>query len=398
MTTADSIPPPGFDEALLRDLVPRMLRDPTAELATWRCARLDYGGSNPVSGGLYRLAGTARADGATAPWSLILKVVCSPASLDERAHSSHVAVADDTGHWNYWKREILAYQSGLLDDLGGGLAAPRCYGITEQPGETVWLWLEEVVDDYTAPWPLERYGLAARHLGTWQGAYLAGRPLPDAAWLASGWLRSWRANFAAMDQLAADSAAWERPDIRHAFGRPVRVAYQRLASDEQAWQDVLDGLPQTLCHYDFLRPNLFARHVGGQEQTIAIDWSYVGYGPVGEDAAILIFGSLLRPDTAVKEIAELDRTVFAGYLAGLRAAGWQGDPGLVRMSFGMAAAMHTGLNLPLLILLALMDETSHAWMEQHWGYPIRELVAHWGPLCCYLLDLADEARGLLAQR
>ncbi|HZG67862.1 MAG TPA: hypothetical protein VEZ12_14040, partial [Herpetosiphonaceae bacterium] len=83
-----------------------------------------------------------------------------------------------------WKREVLAYQSGILEDLGGGLVVPRVYAVMERPGGMVWLWLEDIVEAYATPWPLERYGLAARHLGAWQGTYLAGRPLPDAPWLA----------------------------------------------------------------------------------------------------------------------------------------------------------------------------------------------------------------------
>ena len=203
-------------------------------------------------------------------------------------------------------------------------------------GWNVWLWLEDIVEAYATPWPLERYGLAARHLGAWQGTYLAGRPLPDAPWLTRGWLRSWCANWAAMRELAGDVAAWEHPQAQQAFGRPLSAAYQRLAAEAEAWLDVLDSLPQTLCHYDFLRPNLFARRVDGQEETVAIDWSYVGHGPVGEDAGMLVSGTLLRPELPATRAVDLDRTVFARYLAGLRASGWQGDLDLIRMSYGMA--------------------------------------------------------------
>jgi hypothetical protein len=398
MAATEGVPLTGLDEAQLRELVPLVLQSGTAELVSWRWERLQYGGSNPVSGGLYRFAGMAHDGGETVPWSLILKVVCSPTSLDEEGSRSPVTTSDAVGYWNYWQREVLAYQSGILDDLNGGLAAPRCYGATAQPDGTVWLWLEEIREESTGTWSMERYGLAARHLGAWQGAFLVGRPLPDAPWLAQGWLRSWRASSnALLSRLAADEAAWDHPRAQQAFGRPLRAPYQRLAAEEAAWLDVLDTVPQTLCHYDFLRPNLFARRRDGQEETVAIDWSYVGHGPVGEDAALLVSGSLLRPEMPVTEVVHLDQMVFGGYLMGLRAAGWHGDPGLIRMSFGMAAAMHSALNLPLLVLLAVTDETSHAWMEQQWGHPIGQLVPQWGALSCYLLDLADEARGLLAR-
>jgi hypothetical protein len=395
MTVTHDAHPAGLDAALLRDLVPRVVRS-TAELVTWHCSRLDYGGSNLASGGLYRVGGTAQDTGETVSWSLILKIVCSPASLDEDTRRRPLAPSDDVGHWNYWQREVLAYHSGLLDSLEGGVVAPRCYGVTEQPGGTVWLWLEDIVEAYATPWPLERYGLAARHLGAWQGTYLAGRSLPDAPWLARGWLRSWGANARAMRALAADVAAWQQPRAQQAFGRPLYAAYQRLAAEAEAWLEVLDSVPQTLCHYDFLRPNLFARRVDGQEETVAIDWAYVGHGPVGADAGTLVFGTLLRPELPATHAGDLDRTVFASYLAGLRTSGWQGDPDLVRMSYGMAAALHGGLGVPLLVLMAVTDDGNHGWMEQQWQHPISQLVPQWGALARYLFDLTDEARGLLA--
>lgn len=45
---------------------------------------------------------------------------------------------------------MLAYQSGLLDDLPDGLIAARCVGITEPEAGTVCLWLEEVTDPFGA--------------------------------------------------------------------------------------------------------------------------------------------------------------------------------------------------------------------------------------------------------
>jgi hypothetical protein len=46
--------------------------------------------------------------------------------------------------WNYWKREALVFQSGILDDWKGDLVPVRCYDVVEQPDDSVWLWLEHV--------------------------------------------------------------------------------------------------------------------------------------------------------------------------------------------------------------------------------------------------------------
>lgn len=68
-------------------------------------------------------------------------------------------------------------------------AAPRCYGMVKRPDGSIWLWLEEIRDRFAAVWPLERYTVAARDIGAFNGAYLVGRPVPDHPWLSKGWLR-----------------------------------------------------------------------------------------------------------------------------------------------------------------------------------------------------------------
>ena len=84
-------------------------------------------------------------------------------------------------------REILAYRSSLLAGLPGHLRAPRVLRIEEGDDGNFWLWLEAVSDAYGRRWPLAQLGLAARHLGAFNGAYLVSRALPTEPWL-NGWL------------------------------------------------------------------------------------------------------------------------------------------------------------------------------------------------------------------
>ena len=44
---------------------------------------------------------------------------------------------------------------------------------------------------HTAHWRLARYGLAARHLGQFNSAYLTSQSPPSWPWLSTGWLRGW---------------------------------------------------------------------------------------------------------------------------------------------------------------------------------------------------------------
>jgi hypothetical protein len=133
---------------------------------------------------IYRVQGNAREAGKTFPWSLILKTVTP---------SEKLLKPDGL---RYWKREALAYQSGLLHQLpGGNLAAPLCYEVSEQPDGSLWLWLEDIQEDIGTSWAVEHYAVAARHLGQFNGAYLTGHAaIPDEPWITRNWLRKYMEN------------------------------------------------------------------------------------------------------------------------------------------------------------------------------------------------------------
>jgi hypothetical protein len=84
------------------------------------------------------------------------------------ATGRHAAGTADPRHWAYWRRELLAYASGVLP-AGPGLAAPRCYGVVDDV-----VYLQDVG---AAP---ESPRVAARRLGVWQ----ASTPASDLPWLA----------------------------------------------------------------------------------------------------------------------------------------------------------------------------------------------------------------------
>jgi len=171
----------AVDQTVLTPLVRRALDNENAVLIDWHYTPIE-GGFGALHG-VYRWWGTAQSAGATRTWSLIFKATGAPATGNQAPSAL-----------DYWQREALVYRAGLLDDLRAGLVAPRCFAVVEQPGEGVWIWLEDIVPAEDAPldeegyavWPFARYGLAARHLGQFNGAYLTGRPLPAAPWLSSG--------------------------------------------------------------------------------------------------------------------------------------------------------------------------------------------------------------------
>ena len=370
----------SVNQAALTPIVRRALGSETVEVTYWDYQQIHGGIGGGVGGtAIYRFAGQGHDQDKAVPWSVILKVLWAQADSD---------VSD----CYYWRREADAYRSGWLDDLPGGLAAPQCFGTVEHPGDACWLWLEEVVDEI-GRWPVEHYGLAARHLGQFNGAYLAEESSPSWPWLSSGWLRASVAQIVpAITQLRG---SLEHPLVRRWLPSDTHDAIFRYWAERETFLDALGRLPHTLCHLDAFRRNLFARRsMDGRDQTVAIDWAFVGTGAVGEEIEPLVNRSLGFFEVELAKARELDDIVFGGYLDGLRDAGWQGDPRQMRLGYTAATTLRTlvslGQSLPV-----LLDESRHIWVERAVGRSIEEAVDHGAEVIRFQLSLADEARELL---
>lgn len=378
---------PVLDQQMVTSLMRQVLGRQEIELLRFQVhAVADWNG--PATRGVYRLAGTGWNQGREMEWSLILKVLSQ--TPEGRARGS-----SEQEHVLYWKREVLVYQSDLLDDLPGGLRGPHCYSIMEQPDESVWLWLEEVKELYGPRWPLEQYALAARSLGQLNGAYLADRPLPAYPWLVrTGSPRTLLELAGWMWKRAYDPSTWLHPRIRATFPLPIESRLLHLWEDRYVLLDVLERLPQTFCHLDAWRGNLFATPPeDGAHQLIAIDWAYPGLGTIATD-----IGDLMAPSFSLFKVEPcnprtLDTVIFEGYLEGLSAAGWRGDRTAVRCAFAIFTALKYGCFLHW--LSQIIDESLHASWEHRTGHPLDECLQNQARLIYYLLDLADEARHLI---
>lgn len=340
--------------------------------------------------GVFRVSGDLDDAGVASHWSLILKV--------ERVGSLE-AGSDPLGRRN-GRREALAYRSGALRDLPG-IEAVRCHGVQERDGGFAWLWLEDLADTFAArgePWPARRYELAARHLGRFNGAFLSTRPLLTHEWLARGWLRRWvQENRPANVDYLDDRIPDPHSAVRDASPPGTAAGLRALWADAPRLLDGLDRLPQTLCHQDAFRLNLFSAPTGKsgsatdvdygadpEERTVAVDWAFVGIAGVGEDAGAFAAASLLYPPPDATDLERFERALRAAYLAGLADAGWDGDPELALFGYAASAALRWG-HLPMLALspAALADEDA--------ATKVRRLT----PLAVRLLHLAELARLLL---
>jgi hypothetical protein len=92
---------------------------------------------------------------------------------------------------------------------------------------------------------------------------------------------------------------------------------------------------------------------------------------------------------------ELDAACFAGYVVGLREAGWAGDERLVRLGFTSAAALRHTVGLLGQIWPVVSDPDLRLAMEELFGRPLEEIVEGWAELWPFQFELAEEARALL---
>jgi hypothetical protein len=361
----------------LSALVQRLWSRSSARVTQWAWETLSGGIGGGVGGtSIVRFAGLASDEGHTRPWSLILKC------LSEQGETQPEDLF-------YWKREAEINRSSLLEQLPGGLAAPRCLGVVDISDTVCWLWLEDLGNDGNLRWDMARYSLAARHLGQFNGAYLVAPVLPDWPWLNNALSRKETVHAAAgIDKLRR---VWRHPHVSPAFaGGSIDRLFDFWDARELLLR-CLERLPQTFCHNDAFRRNLFTRDgPNGSTQTVAIDWAIAGTGPVGAELAAMVWATLAAQEVEPGDACLLGETVFDGYLAGLGDAGWHGDARLVR--FGYAAATSLRRVCPLGYFMPLPDSIDEEFEIEPWRIEGNTMYAATTP---FFEALGDEALALM---
>jgi hypothetical protein len=369
----------AIDQTMLTPLVQSALDRKTLEAVSWEFEQLH--GGIAAGTAIYRFLGQGRDQGRTIPWSLILKILRPEAG------------SPDVSAWNYYRREADAYQSGWLADLPGDLVAPRCLGVVDHPDGACWIWLEEVAEGIGPQWPLDQYGLVARHLGQFSAAWLVDRSPPSGSWFSSGWLRHYIEQSApAMEPLRnAQASPWGRRWLLE----EDRDRFFYFWAERELYLGALDRLPQTICHFDVFRRNLFARKtVEGDDQTVVIDWAFVGRGPIGADLNPLVWMSVALCGVEMYKLQALEETVIESYLQGLREIGWHGDPQQVRLGYTAATARFLFGEIGRWLAL-ILDESLHAEEEQKFGMSMGEIFDTIARMRRPLLSKLDEARELI---
>lgn len=375
----DAATTPEIDEATIAAAVRRLLgrSDP---ITAWTIAPIGAP-SLGLSGGLFRVTGSLT-DGTS--WSVVLKVLrpIAPTFLARFPEADRALLAE--GY--LWDREARLYDSGVLDDLPSGFSAARGLG-SHRTDAMCWLWFEDLGTD-SGPWDISRYALAARHLGRFNGAFLTTRPRPDDAWLCHDWIRTWllHGHPSLHYPIVENEAIWAHDLVRRTFPADTNARLRRAGGRRRELLDRLDALPQTFCHMDAFRPNLFDRTTAGAHETVAIDWSYAGNAAIGVEVSQLVFASVLPFADPTKDARELEAACVPAYVAGLRESGWRGDEADVRTGFALAAIRHVFM---LGVLNGVLDQQRADQYERWRGVPYAELVARAARSTTHMLDLIE---------
>jgi hypothetical protein len=334
-----------------------------------------------VTAGVLRVQG--RADGEA--FSFVVKQTHSAPGADPQALWG--SGADDT-HQHYWKREWLAYATGLLGDLPGRLRAPRLLLATEPADGVAWCWLEDVAGLPGAGWQPQHYARAARDLGTTQGAFSAGQtPLPTDAWLSRGWLGDWVGATARTWPVLDDDEAWRDERLTSLAvlrprSRDVLAAHDRLLA-------IVAAAPQTLVHLDFWPNNLIAGPAG---HTVAIDWSSVGIGALCQDLDQLTLDPVWMQILPGADLDLLERAVLPSYAWGVREAGLDASDAELRRWHAAAAGLRYTSMLSGQAEIAA-DPARVAGLEDRWSRPFEAIAGDRARVIARALDLAEQALG-----
>ncbi len=334
-----------------------------------------------VTGGLLRVRGAA--DGEA--FNLVVKQT----RLGHDADPGALWVSGtDEEHRAYWKREWLAYSSGLLARLPGRLRAPRLLAATEPAEHEAWMWLEDVTGLDGNQWQPQHYARGAHDLGTTQGAFAAGAsPLPDDRWLSRSWLAGWVATTERWWDQIDDDTLWR--DARLAGLDALRPAARDAWAAREGLLAVVHTAPQTVVHLDFWPPNLIAATDGC---TVAVDWSSVGIGGLAQDLDQLTLDPVWMQVLPGADLDLLERAVLPAYSWGLREAGFAATDADVRRWYAATAGLR------YVSVLATQAEIAHdperaAGMERRWDRPLGAIFADRARVVERAVTLAAEALG-----
>jgi hypothetical protein len=299
---------------------------------------LRHNKGNAATHGIWRVRGSGG--------SAVLKIASPPPA----SPVGFWPTSDDPAHWNYWRRESLAYTSGLAATAYGeaGITPPDLLEANVRADGLVELWLDDVGGTEGFDWPAPRIARFAYELGAGQARW-AGR-VPEYAWLSRRWLAQYLAEGPSLSVEIEDSY-WDHPRVA-AWPTQVRQELRWLWGERSRLLAAAEAAERTLCHLDVWPANL----IDSQGRSVLLDWSFAGEGAVGEDLANLILDSFTDGLMDVTLLPEVAETTTDSYLQGLRDGGWSGSEDGLRTAIAACGAAKYSWLGPAVLGRAVRDD------------------------------------------
>jgi hypothetical protein len=389
-------------EALL-PVVRRALADDQLGVLGREVSQLGWAAINPITRGLFRISGTARrSSGDITPWLVVLKVVGDADLID-------TGYCHEPTDWNYWKREALAFRSGLLDGWPGPLWPVRAYAVDDVAEDEVWIWLQACGDarakTFAAPGTLAS---TAHDLGVFAAQWAPAPPNRDQyPWLAHRWVDGWVRTFRALgvDHAVGHDGCWTTALLRDVLTGSTRRRAAEVLTAADLLQQRLASLPLTLAHHDTQWSNAFpAEESGLVAGTVMIDWSFLGLAPVGTDLGLHVAGNLTSGAVNPDRAADHDRSATDAYLRGLREHGWAGPSEAVLFARAASASLVAVTWVTAQVswlcpeMISMIGSGMSSWPQtvaQRLHTDVATVMAGWATTFDFVLDLGDEAMRLL---
>ncbi|MCD0445131.1 hypothetical protein LO763_16055 [Glycomyces sp. A-F 0318] len=299
-------------------------------------AALRHNTGNQATGGIWRLSGPGG--------EAVLKHL-----TPHGGGHDHWPASRDPRHWNYWRREYLAYTTGFAAAYGreAGIGAPALLAAGERPDGSLELWLEALDGVPGRHWTTPMLADLARRLGTAGALHMSGAEQP---WHSRRFLRQYagRRGFGPLD--------WDHPLAAAHWPEDLRAGLRTVWERRGDLFAVAEALPQTVAHLDVWPMNLVRRG----DVPVLLDWSFTGGGAVGEDLANLVADTFFDGLRPVAALADTEEALTGAYLEGLAGAGYRNEAATRRAVAATGAAKYAWLAPAMLAGLAAGRSTASA--------------------------------------
>ncbi|WP_190276757.1 phosphotransferase [Catenulispora acidiphila] len=314
--------------------------------------------------------------------SQILKILRPPA-VDSGAGTSAWPTSEAPDHFNFWRREVAAYESGFANSAfaDAGIRAPSVIAVDARADGSIELWLEDVEGHSGFDLSTERLGRFAYELAAGQARWVERVPPPDELpWLSRRWLAQYVSG-GPHSKVLIDDTDWDT-SIAQVWPTKTRLSLRRLWESRASVLAAAEAFPRTLCHLDLWPANLIEDTTG---TSVLIDWAFVGEGAIGEDPSNLIIDSVTDGLMDIAQLPDIAEAISDGYIAGLSDAGSHSSANEIRTAIATCGAAKYSWLAALAIASAASgttggqssDEDDAAAESLERITPLAELLAQW---------------------